>query len=67
MTVIPIVIVELDTVTKGLIVRLEDLERRWRMLTIHTTALLKMARILRRIQETWEDLLSLKLSWKTNS
>ena len=35
--------------------------------TIQTTALLRTARILRRIMETWGDLLSLKLQWKTIS
>ena len=40
---------------------LEDLEIRGRMETIQTTALLRSARILRRVLETGEDLLSLKL------
>ena len=61
MTVIPIVIGALGTVTKGLILEQEDLEVRGRVETIQTSALLRLARIVRRIQETWEDLLSLKL------
>ena len=30
--------------------------------TVHTTVLLRSARILRRVQDTWGDFLSLKLS-----
>ena len=51
----------LGTVTKGLALGQEELEIRVRVETIQTKALLKSARILRRIQETWGDLLSLKL------
>ena len=50
---IPIVISKLSTVTKGLVQGLEDLEIRGRMETIQTTTLLRSARILRRILETW--------------
>ena len=42
-TVILIVIGALDTVTKGLVQRLEDLEIRGRVETIQTTALLRFA------------------------
>ena len=66
-TVIPIVIGALGAVTKGLIKRLEDLERRGWEETIQTTALLRLARILRRVLETWGDLLLLKLQWETIS
>ena len=38
-----------------------------RVETIQTTALLRTARILRRVLETWGDLLSLKLQWETIS
>ena len=38
-----------------------------RVETIQTTALLRTAKILRRVLETWGDLLSLKLQWKTIS
>ena len=65
MTVIPIVIGALGTVTKGLVKRLEDLEIRRRVETIQTRALLRSARILRRVPETWGDLLSLKTQGKT--
>ena len=64
-TIVPIVIGALDTVTKGLLKGLEDLEVGRRVKTIQTTALLRTARILRRALETWGDLLSLKLQWKT--
>ena len=57
----PIVISALGTVTKGLVQGLEDLEIRERVETIQTTALLKLARILRRVLETRGDLLSLKI------
>ena len=66
-TFIPIVIGAFGTVIKGLIKVLEDLEIRGRVETIQTIALLRSARILRRVLETWEDLLSLKLQWKTIS
>ena len=45
-TVIPIVVGALGTVTKGLVKGLEDLEIRVRMETIQTTVLLSSARIL---------------------
>ena len=66
-TIIPIVIGAFGTVTKGLLIGLEDLEVGGRMETTQTTALLKIARILRRVLETWGDLLSLNLQWKTIS
>ena len=64
-TIVPIVIGALGTITKGLLKGLEDLEVGGRVDTIQTTALLRTARILRRVLETWGDLLSLKLQWKT--
>ena len=51
-TIVPIVIGALGTVTKGLLKGLEDLEVGGRVETIQTTALLKTARILRRVLET---------------
>ena len=66
-TIIPIVIGALGTVTKGLLKGLEDLEVGSRVETIQTTALLRTAKILRRVLETWEDLLLLKHPWKTIS
>ena len=48
-TVIPIVIGALDTVIKGLVQELEDLEIRKQVETIQTTTLLRSARILRRV------------------
>ena len=64
-TVIPNVIGALDSITKGLVQGLEDLEIRKWVGTIETTALLRLARILRRVRETWGNLLSLKLQWET--
>ena len=58
-TIIPIVIGTFGTVIKGLLKGLEDLEVGGRVVIIQTTALLRMARILRRVLETWRDLLSL--------
>ena len=55
------------TITKGLSKGLEDLEVGGRIEIIQMTALLRTARILRRVLETWGDLLSLKLQWKTIS
>ena len=63
----PIGIGAFGTVTKGLLNGLEDLEVGGREETIQTTALLKTARIMRRVLETWGDLLSLNLQWKTIS
>ena len=54
-TVIPVVIGALGTVTKGLVQKLEDLEIRGRMETILTTILLKSVR---RVLATWGDLVS---------
>ena len=51
-TIVPIVIGALGTVTKGLLKGLEDLEFGRRVETIQTTALLRTARILRRVLET---------------
>ena len=67
LTIVPVVIGALGTVTNGLLKGLEELEIDGRMGTIETTALLRTARILRRVLETWGDLLSLKLQWKTIS
>ena len=51
-TIIPIVIGAFGTVTKGLLKGLEDLEVGGWVETIQTTALLRKARILRRVLET---------------
>ena len=66
-TIVPLVIGALGTLTKGLLKGLEALEVGGRVETIQTTALLRTAKILRRILDTWGDLLSLKLQWKTIS
>ena len=58
-----IVIGMLGTVPKGLLKELEELEIRRQIKTIVTTALLRLARILRRVLETWGDLQSLRLHW----
>ena len=69
--VIPIVIGALGTVTKGLLLGLEKLEIIGQVKTIQTTALLRSARILRRILVIWGDLLTqteihqLRMVWKT--
>ena len=64
-TIISIVIG--DFVTNGLLKGLDDLEVGRRVETIQKTALLRTVRILRRVLETWGDLLSLKPQWKTIS
>ena len=66
-TIVSIVIGALGTIIKRLLKGLEDLEIGGRVETIQTTALLRTARILRRVLETWGHLLSLKLQWKTIS
>ena len=50
--IVPIVIGALGTIAKGLLKGLEDLEVGGRVETIQTTALLRTARILRRVLET---------------
>ena len=57
-TIVPIVIGAFSTVTKGLLKGLEDLEVVERVKTIQTTALLRTARILRRVLETCSHLVS---------
>ena len=57
----------LCTVREGLLNGLEDLELRKRVETIQTITLLRSSRILRRVLETWGDLLLLKLLKKTIS
>ena len=64
-TIIPIVIGAFGTETKGSLKGREDLEVGGRLETIQTTTLLRKARILRRVLETWGDLLSHRLNWKT--
>ena len=51
--IVPIVVGAFGMVTKGLLKGLEDLEVGGQVETIQMTALLKMARILRRDLETW--------------
>ena len=51
-TIVPIMIGAFGSVTKGLLKGLEDLEVDGRVVTIQTIALLKTARILRRVLET---------------
>ena len=51
-TIVPIVIGTLRTITKGLLKCQEDLEIGIRTETIQTTALLRTARILRRVLDT---------------
>ena len=67
MMIVPIMIGAYGTITKGLLKGLEDLKVGGQVETIQMTALLRTARILRRVLETWGDLLSLKLLWKTIS
>ena len=59
LTVIPTVIDFLGRVTKGLVQRLEDLQIRGWVGIIQSTALLRSARMLRRVLETWWYLLLL--------
>ena len=63
-TIIPIVIGAFSIITKGLLKGLEDLKGGEREETSQTRAFSRTAWILRRVLETWRDLLSLKLQWK---
>ena len=67
MTVMPIIVGALRTVPNRLEKRLAKMEIRGKIENIQTIALLRSARILRRVLETWGDLLLLKLEWKTTS
>ena len=64
-TIVPIVIGVLDTISKRLLKGQENLEVGGRVENIQMTALLRMARILTPVLETKGDLLSPKLQWKT--
>ena len=64
-TIAPIVIGAFGIITKGSLKELENLEIGGRVETIQTTTLLWTARILISVLETWGDLLSLKIQWKT--
>ena len=64
-TIEQIVIGAFGIIIKGLLKGLEDLEVGGRVETIQTTALPRTAKILRRVLETWRDLLSLKFQSKT--
>ena len=64
-SVIPIVVGALGIIPKTLVKRQKDFEIRRQVVTIQTTALLRSGRILRRVLETWGDLLSLRLKWET--
>ena len=66
-TVILIVVDALGTIPKSLIKVLEELKIRGRADTIQTAGLLSSVRILRKVQETWGDLLSLTFQRKTIS
>ena len=66
-TFIPIVIGALGTVTERVVKGLKDLGIIGRVEAIKTTALLRLARIQRRILVTREDLLPFKLPRKTIS
>ena len=64
-TIVPIVIGAFGTIKKGLLKGLEDLEVGGRVESIQMTALLRTARILRRVLETWGDLQSLNIQRRT--
>ena len=65
--IVPIVIGAFGTISKGLLKGLEGLEVGGRVETIKMIAWLRTTRILRRVQETWGDFLSLRLQGKNNS
>ena len=66
-TIVLIVIGAFGIITKGLLKGLEDLEVGGQTETIQMTALLRTARILRQVLETWGDLLSLSFSEKPSA
>ena len=62
--VITVVVRAIGMVAEGLERRQKAFEIRGRIDTIQNTALITSARILRRVLETWEELLSLRLKGK---
>ena len=66
-TIVPMVIAAFGTVIKWLIKGPEDLEVGGRVETIQTIALLRTARLMTSVLETWGDLQSVRLQWKTIS
>ena len=66
-SVIPIVIAAFGTVTEILLKGLRGFEILGIVEAIQISLLLRTARILRRVLETWGDLMSLNLPWKTFS
>ena len=66
-TIVPIMISAFGTITKGLLKGLEDLEVGGRVETIQMSSLPRTARKLRKVLETWGDMLALKLQWETIS
>ena len=60
-----IVIGALGTVPKGLEKRLGELKIKGRIETIQILALLRSSRILRRVLESWRDLLPLRLLYRS--
>ena len=66
-TVRPIAIRTLGTVTKRMVKGVEELEIRGQIETIQTSILLRWARIRRRVVEICGDLLSLQLSKKPSA
>ena len=65
--VIPTVIVAIGTILKSSVKELEEMEIGSREETIQTIALLRSARILRRVLEISGDFLSLRFQWKTTN
>ena len=62
---IPIVIGALGKVSKALEKKQEELKMKGMIERIQANALLKLARILRNVLETWVGMLSLRLLWNT--
>ena len=67
MTRVPIVAAALGMLLRRQGKRLKENRDQRKNQIIQTTELLRSARILRRVLETWEDLLSLSLRWKMTS
>ena len=65
--VIAVAISTLEMILKGLKKRLEEEEIRKKIKTIQIPVLLRLAKILRSVLESWRVLLSPHLQWKTTS
>ena len=59
-----IIVGALGSIPKVLEKKTKELEISGKIKVIQTIVLLRLAKMLTRVQKTWDDLLSLRLQWK---